>query len=201
MSPPRTRSMVTVARAHVAASGDSLEARLVYADVLTERGDPRGLFITAQCTGNEDTARELLVRYRKHFLYPLAPTADVEFRNGFVDTWTTNADEFRSAGRKLLRCTPLRRLIIHGARACDVQYAISAVGFEHVRIFELINPWVGALSWLANREALPGLRTLGVIGTWMPEERQALLDSKLRASLETLEFTRNPPLPRAPRLG
>lgn len=193
--------MVSVARAHVAASGASLESRLVYADVLTERGDPRGLFITAQCSGNEDAARSLLVRYRKHFLYPLSSSADVEFKNGFVDTWTTTPDEFRSAGRKLLRMTPLRRLIIHNARQCDVQYVISATGFEHVRILELINPIFGALSWLAMHEALPGLRTLGVIGTWIPEERQALLDSKLRTTLETLEFTRNPPLPRRPRLG
>jgi uncharacterized protein (TIGR02996 family) len=189
MPPPRPRSVVTLAREQVAASGEALEPRLVYADVLTERGDPRGLFITAQCTGNHAAASALLEKYRFHFMHPLPPTAEVVFRDGFIDTWTTTASEFRSWGRRLLRNNPLRRLVLSNQRACDVKYVVESVGFEQVRVLELINPWLGALRWLASLESLPGLRTLGVLGSWQADEREALLDSKLRQGLETLEFT------------
>ncbi|MFT3712695.1 MAG: TIGR02996 domain-containing protein [Archangium sp.] len=181
--------MVTLAREHVASSGAALEPRLVYADVLTERGDPRGLFITAQCTGNQEAANELLARYRSHFLHPLPATANVVFRDGFIDTWTASASEFRSWGRRLLRNNPLRRLVLSEQRPCDVQYVIESTGFEQVQVLELIGPWIGTLRWLATRESLVNVRTLGVLRSWLAEEREVLLASKLRASLQSIEFT------------
>jgi uncharacterized protein (TIGR02996 family) len=61
-------------------------ARLVYADVLQEKGDPRGEFIALQCagtTGNKVNA--LLKAHQKEWLGPLATVlgAKVEFRRGF----------------------------------------------------------------------------------------------------------------------
>jgi uncharacterized protein (TIGR02996 family) len=60
--------------------------RLVYADVLQERGDPRGEFIALQCAGTTGKqVNELLKANLKKWLGPLAPVlgAQVEFRRGF----------------------------------------------------------------------------------------------------------------------
>ncbi|MEW5737931.1 MAG: TIGR02996 domain-containing protein [Myxococcota bacterium] len=60
--------------------------RLVLADVLQERGDPRGEFIALQCAGtDEKKAKALLKAHGKKWLGPLAPVlgADFEFRRGF----------------------------------------------------------------------------------------------------------------------
>src|SRR4051794_31566535 len=47
-------------RAAILAAPDDLAPRLVYADWLSERGDPRGEHIVLQCAeGREDEAREL----------------------------------------------------------------------------------------------------------------------------------------------
>ena len=62
--------------------------RLVYADALMERGDPRGEVIALQC-GNRDHARadKLLARHRAKWLGPLAPAIDatraLAFERGF----------------------------------------------------------------------------------------------------------------------
>lgn len=60
--------------------------RLVYADFLQERGDPRGEFITLQCGArDEKKERTLLKAHEKKWLGALAPALakDVEFRRGF----------------------------------------------------------------------------------------------------------------------
>lgn len=65
--------------------------RLVYADFLTERGDPRGEFISSQLSKSRTaeqlaTEKALLKKHGKAWLGPLAPLlgADFEFRRGFV---------------------------------------------------------------------------------------------------------------------
>lgn len=184
----RLKSMLAAARERLTSCGDSLEARLVYADVLTERGDPRGLFIVAQCSGDEATANHLLAVHRAHLMRPLPQLADVQFKNGFVDTWTTTALGLRRWGRKVLRSTPLRKLTVTSARTEDLQHIVRAPGFEHLRVLELIRPWAGSLYWLSSLKPLPGLRALGIVGLCSSGERQALLDSTLRKTLETLEF-------------
>lgn len=183
------KSLLAAARDRVTQCGDSLEARLVYADVLSERGDVRGLFIIAQCSGDEATAAELLKHHRAQLLRPLPQLVDVQFRNGFIESWTTTALGLRRWGRKMLRSTLLRKLSVTSARVEDLQLTIRAPGFEHVRELELIRPWAGSLYWLASVKPLPGLRTLRVVGLCSAGERQALLESTLRTGLDTLEFT------------
>lgn len=201
MTQERTRTELALARQQVAACGESLAARLVFADLLTERGDPRGLFITAQCSGNEEAAAALLRRHRKHLLHPLPIWAEVKFKNGFIDTWTTGTSGLRASAKRLLRTTPLRQLSINGARTTDLQFLLHLRGFEHVRVLELINPWRGALDWLASLEKFSRLRTLSVVGNWSAAERQGLLESRLREKLETLEFTTGVPAPRLAQLA
>src|SRR5579884_4103642 len=90
-------------------------ARLVYADWLEERGDPRGEFIRVQCelaqlspAGGpvsaddsrgvklEDRVRELLGQHADEWLGPLpALVASIHgWRRGFIEGITINADVF-----------------------------------------------------------------------------------------------------------
>lgn len=63
-------------------------ARLIYADLLQDAGDPRGEFITLQCTGGSaKRERELLKLYERPWLGPLDPLlrkSGLVYRRGFV---------------------------------------------------------------------------------------------------------------------
>lgn len=64
------------------ASPDELACRLVYADLLTSAGDPRGEFITLQCLDSPTAAQRkhtssLLTEHGKSWAGPLAPVVDV----------------------------------------------------------------------------------------------------------------------------
>ena len=65
--------------------------RHVLADVLQEKGDPRGQFIALQLAGDEKAANRLLKPNAKKWLGPLAPVlgVDVEFRRGFPSVGKT----------------------------------------------------------------------------------------------------------------
>src|SRR5437762_2497871 len=98
--------------------------RLVYADWLEERGDPRGAFIRAQVElerlDPDDPRRpdlacraeRLLAEHRRGWLAPIDRLrgeiygADV-FRRGFVDTVTVSAHTFLHQGEALAAVTPL----------------------------------------------------------------------------------------------
>ncbi|MFT3708261.1 MAG: TIGR02996 domain-containing protein [Archangium sp.] len=74
--------------ANVYADPSNDAPRLVLADFLTERGDPRGEFITLQCTApGTDVKREkaLLKEHEKKWLGAIAPVLakDVEWKRGF----------------------------------------------------------------------------------------------------------------------
>lgn len=69
----------------------------------------------------------MLKRYRTHLLHPLPQWADVKFKNGFVDTWTTGTSGLRASAKRLLRATPLRQLIISLARATNMCTTTAAV--------------------------------------------------------------------------
>jgi uncharacterized protein (TIGR02996 family) len=73
--------------------------RLVYADWLQERDDPRGEFITLQLAGDAKRAKPLGNKHKKALLGPLAPivAADVEFRRGFVAKCTAKFRNQRDA--------------------------------------------------------------------------------------------------------
>jgi uncharacterized protein (TIGR02996 family) len=62
--------------------------RLVYADYLTEKGDPRGEFIALQIRGGDPKReKELIKKHGAGWLGPLAPVLlkeGIEFRRGFV---------------------------------------------------------------------------------------------------------------------
>jgi uncharacterized protein (TIGR02996 family) len=67
-----------------------LACRLVYADALQERGDPRGEFIAHHIAGR-DEAKSLLKKHGKEwtaFLHPAVSRAGLRFVNGFVERVT-----------------------------------------------------------------------------------------------------------------
>src|SRR5262245_56818171 len=98
--------------------------RLVYADWLDERGDPRGEFIRVQCElarlphGGPDRERlrvresELLAAHRSEWEAPLRAlgATNIAFRRGLPEAVTIGAaDFFRHAG-ELFERAPIRTL-------------------------------------------------------------------------------------------
>ena len=107
----------------VCASPDDDAPRLVFADWLDERDDPRGEFIRIQCALAKmpatDPARTLLLdreavliaRYHAPWSEPLRGIAGwTEFRRGFVDTVNMETRKFLSRGEELFKLAPVRHV-------------------------------------------------------------------------------------------
>lgn len=156
----------------------ALAPKTIYADLLIERGDPRGAFIRAQEEGQHTEAATLLERYRGHFMHPLPARADVDWVNGFIDAWRTTPQEFQSAGRRLLRIWPLRSLTVSGARDVDVRYVLGSFAIEHVEEVSFVGLRDQALVALSQLE-LPALKRLHVSGAMLAWVLPALADSPL----------------------
>ncbi len=113
----------------ILAAPDDDTPRLVFADWLEERGDPRGEFIRVQCAlAREDNRtgrqhRELsarqseLVRAHPEWVRPVEPLGLIGtdpdrsglFRRGFVEDLATVAGTFLARGDELFRAAPLLR--------------------------------------------------------------------------------------------
>jgi uncharacterized protein (TIGR02996 family) len=176
------RPSLPALRAAIRARPRDAGLRAVFADFLLERGDPRGLFIAAQREGRTQDAQRLLAKYRGHFIHPLPPWADVDFVDGFVDAWRTTPDEFRRAGRRMLRFLPLRSLTISSARQVDLQYLLESEGLECVTTLVLQNLRAGALELLAAND-LPHVRVLQVSGALMESQLATLPDTDVARRL------------------
>ena len=105
------------------ADPDDEAPRLVYADWLEERGDPRGEFIRVQCEREgladgderrwalEARERQLRRRYAKGWAGSLrALVQDWQFRRGFVEGITIAAADFLAHADELFRLAPIRRV-------------------------------------------------------------------------------------------
>jgi uncharacterized protein (TIGR02996 family) len=108
-------------------SPDDDSLRLIYADWLEERGNPRGEFIRAQCQlanlpeGDprrpelQAREQELLAKYSLVWIQQLhLDPSSVTFRRGFVDEAQVNADFLLGDQAELFRLTPLRHLLVQG---------------------------------------------------------------------------------------
>jgi uncharacterized protein (TIGR02996 family) len=103
-------------------SPDDDSLRLIYADFLDERGDPRGEFIRVQVTlANssdqprkqelEARERELLKRHEQQWVTPVRPWVKAwAFRRGFVEDIKADLDTVLANADKLFAAAPLRRL-------------------------------------------------------------------------------------------
>ncbi len=165
--------------------------RLVYADWLEERGDPRGEFIRVQCelarveqgaevpdlNGLQDREDELITAHRQEWLGPLAKFVKEQsltavFHRGFVDRINIDADllvgEFETIDRMLpaLRSAVLYNVAdyVEGLALCPLLGRLSDLG---------IADWIyyGETQMLANSRHLQKLISIWL---WVREYGQAL---------------------------
>ncbi|MCB9674899.1 MAG: TIGR02996 domain-containing protein [Alphaproteobacteria bacterium] len=164
--------------AAVYANPDDDAARLVYADALTQRGDPRGELIGLQllakpAAAQKKRAEELLQSHRLGWLGPLAPifdARDLTFERGFpVGGW-------------LSAVTPLD--LLQSATGCDV--------WRTFRWLNVRGAAPGYSEMLAD-EALFGLRDLAyvagsVLSGFVDEAPRDLERLQLSGDLEYVGF-------------
>jgi uncharacterized protein (TIGR02996 family) len=114
LTPPASRGPedASLLAAIVAAPEDD-EIRLVYADYLTERGDPRGELIVRMLEQPRDPARiDVLLRDLGRRVAGEVAERARRWRivRGFVEEVTMNAASFAKHGARLLQAHPIRRL-------------------------------------------------------------------------------------------
>jgi uncharacterized protein (TIGR02996 family) len=113
--------------------------RLIYADWLDERGDPRGQFIRVQCAlaqlPADDSRRAQLaaveLQLREEHEARWAEgfkdlVSGYEFRRGFIEEISINAAAFVACGPELFRLAPIRRVRLVEARECFPQVVESS---------------------------------------------------------------------------
>jgi len=151
----------------LASDGD--DARLVYADILTERRDERGELIVAQAKAeNADDinaalkAEQLILRHRGTFLGPFADRpnqACIQWRRGFVDTLVVERDQDESL-RGFDLGAVLVSLLTHpsGELVRDLTIGVDM----------LLSPNTTVLDIVAMLVALspPAVESLTLQGTW-----------------------------------
>lgn len=118
---------------------DDVQPRLILADFLNERGDPRGAFINAQCRLAERglspasrhafnvQAKKLLRENAREWAGPvLAMGASYEFRSGFLYKLSGNIDLVLDGWWDLLDMEPVVHVELTGARAESVARLIGS---------------------------------------------------------------------------
>ncbi len=147
----------------IIADPDDDGPRLVYADWLEERGDPRGEFIRAQYTlaqpGVKDPDRveewcqreeQLLKEHRAEWLRPFKGLGKgCTFRRGFVEEVTLPARSFLRKAARLAELTPLR--VVHLTKADGCGAAVAALPVV-ARLTQLDLQGGG---WLMDEDAIP----------------------------------------------
>lgn len=125
--------------------------RLIYADWLEERGDPRGEFIRVQCElAQTDPLHEnyydlsernkaLLDAHRDQWVAELKQDVrKAEFRRGFIDTITIRARELVKEAEELFRTTPVHWLRLNYVSGTGEQLG-ALPALRHVRSLDLSN--------------------------------------------------------------
>lgn len=121
----------------ILAAPDDDAPRLVYADALIERGDPRGELITVQCArarlereGKRGSAEDFRLweredQLRRLELHPettVIPHTTMSVRRGFADLVVTTPEALRSAWPLLVR-QPIRALLLGSVTLDDIRFA------------------------------------------------------------------------------
>ena len=141
--------------------------RLVYADWLTNRGDPRGELIAVQCALANQRTQQLLRRekelLRKHggdWMVGARQLARAcEMRRGFVASIEMTARQFAAAG-ELFRTEPVEQLTVLEPDAHKLATLPAAPHFARLRALT-----VDGSVWLGTAAQTEALRTfLGALG-------------------------------------
>lgn len=158
--------------ANVAAAPDDDAPRLVYADWLGERGDPRGELVVVQCSlaraDREDAPasvteplreREqvLLAQHRNVWIDPLQDIAvgTYLFRRGFVERLDVLAPSFD--GERLREAAPLLRAL-RTSHVTSVPTYARSLPVEELTLYELTD--VPIARWACGHEEVAGVRRL-----------------------------------------
>lgn len=160
-------------------SPDDDAPRLVFADWLEERGDPRGEFIRVQCEqarmSEDDGQWPIRVRREEELLNLHGPAwlggvsglvTDCRFARGFVESATMGARQFLTHADKLFRLAPIR----------------------HLRLTRLGSSKVSARD-IANCPVLGRLRRLDIVGLLGDAPIQTLLRSPFLVDLRELDLS------------
>jgi uncharacterized protein (TIGR02996 family) len=193
---------------------DDDAVRLIYADWLMERGDPRGEFIHVQCqlarsegpladweawadlaarqTALRQREKELLERHGEEWARPIRRFAtDCEFRRGFVETVAMTVAVFVGDGEELFRRAPVQRVRFTAFDGTILQLA-ACPHLQQVRGLDFsarkLRGW--ELPVLLSSAHLTRLRSLELAGCPIDNPAaQALAESPLLAQLTHLDLS------------
>jgi len=161
----------------ILANPDDVTARLVYADWLEERGDPRSEFIRVQCRlaelSDEDPeyrklderSLEFIRKYKEQWVVEIAPLVfSPRLNRGFVEEIVLGCKQFSQHHQRLFELAPIR----------------------HVNLLRLSPKWIPELracdSWRSVRSLDMSNNTLYSQG------QRVLLESPHLSSLKTLKL-------------
>ncbi|MDP3152646.1 MAG: TIGR02996 domain-containing protein [Archangium sp.] len=132
--------------AAVLADPEADAPRLVYADWLHERGDPRGDFISIQCElarGSpreaelEEEAAALLEAWSPQWLEGLTPElVQVQFRRGFVETATVRDSQSLAQLESFFQTEPVTELVFSSSQTIDGERFATLEWLERLRSVE-----------------------------------------------------------------
>jgi len=181
--------------------------RLMYADWLTEHGDPRGEFIRIQIElarlepgGRFEQLKEqeeaLLRRHREDWIASVREMASkVEFSRGFISEVTLSPRHFKHA-EALFRLTPVQHLVVHPV-AGEVRELVRLVSSPVLGVLKGLT-FLGtflngiALAALAASPHLRNLRRLCCSSTSLgPAEIDELTSGPGLCAIETLVLSYN----------
>jgi uncharacterized protein (TIGR02996 family) len=190
----------------ILANPDDDTPRLVYADWLEERGDPRGEFIRLQCELAQlpDSDPRILPKrereaelVREHHQQWLGPLNNVivfwRFRRGFVEVVSMDAEMFVTYAEQMFHMTPIRQILFYNAvaqipalsglaalgRAPSLDFRLNQIG-DH-----------GVVSLVASRH-LARVTSLTFAHTWMGDYgAQSIAESRWLTSLIALDLQGN----------
>lgn len=183
----------------ITANPDDDIPRLIYADWLEERGDPRGEFIRVQCElatlrktqkrYAELRARETELqtpnqqRWAEGFPYSLRKCV---FRRGFIEECSVALSYFLRNSEKIMRLSPLRHVVFTQVKdklpalaRCSALSRLRSVQFKQQN-------WPIDVQDFASSEFLSGVETIRA--RWTSEGLIALARSPHAATLKDLEL-------------
>jgi uncharacterized protein (TIGR02996 family) len=161
--------------AAVSDSPDDDEPRLIYADYLQTRGDPRGELIAVQCAlakqPDADGAlrrreAELLGAHARAWRAELGvATMAAHFARGFISEAVVLASDFVACAARALETRPSPRWIVVGSTLPDIEALAKLSQLARVSSLEVSGSWSyddRELTALAASRFLGGLRTLSL---------------------------------------
>lgn len=145
--------------AEILANPDDITARLVYADWLEERADPRSEFIRVQCRlaelteedaeyrKLEERSLQFIRKYKEQWVADIAPLVfSPRLTRGFVEEISVGCKQLAQHHRKLFQLAPIRHVNVLRLNSNWVDPLRNCPEWRQVRSLDLSNQSVGPLS-------------------------------------------------------